>query len=85
MEINGEVKSAQLRKEVRQGCPSSPIYATFHSVAMEEMKQQTKDVRINGQNLHCIRFTDDIALVAERPEEMNKMLNTHSIFLTTTN
>lgn len=48
---------------------------------MEEMKHQTKNVRINGQNLHSIRSTDDIALVAERPEEMNKMLNTLSNIL----
>jgi len=33
--------------------------------AIEEMKEVTNGVRINGEVVHSIRFADDIALVTE--------------------
>jgi hypothetical protein len=41
----------------------------------------TKSVIINGQEVHCLRFADDIALVAKSAKEMNEMLNTLSNIL----
>lgn len=82
VDINGEVREAKIRKGVRQGCPLSPyLFNLFIEDAIEEMKQQTKGVIINGQKVHSIRFAVDIALVAESPEEMNEMLNTLSNIL----
>lgn len=42
---------------------------------IEDMKVVTNGVRINGEEVHNIRFTDDIALVAESENNMNLMLN----------
>jgi hypothetical protein len=46
--------------------------------AIEVMKEVTNDVRINGEEVHSIRFADDIALVTEIKGNMNLMLNTLS-------
>lgn len=76
IDVNGVTKKANIRKGVRQGCPLSPyLFNIFIEEAINEMKEETKGVKINGQKVHCIRFADDIALVAENEEEMNEMLN----------
>ncbi|KAI5695438.1 hypothetical protein M8J77_005016 [Diaphorina citri] len=38
------------------------------------MKEVTSGVKINGQNIHCIRFADDIVILAESEADMNNML-----------
>jgi len=42
------------------------------------MKEKTNCVRINGKQVHSIRFEDNIALVAEIEDNMNLILNTLS-------
>ncbi|VVC25180.1 Reverse transcriptase domain [Cinara cedri] len=76
IDINGTIKEAKIRKCVRQGCPLSPyLFNLFMEEAIEEMKEVTNSVRINGEVVHSIRFADDIALVAESEDSMNLMLN----------
>ena len=38
------------------------------------LKNETKGIKINGMSIYCIRFVDDIPIVAELDESMNKML-----------
>lgn len=76
IDVNGVIKEAKIRKGVRQGCPISPyLFNIFIEEAMNEMKEETSGVKINGHRIHSIRFADDIALVAETENEMNEMLN----------
>ncbi|KAL4100956.1 hypothetical protein QTP88_020980 [Uroleucon formosanum] len=79
IDINGTIKEAKIRKGVRQGCPLSPyLFNLFMKEAIEEIKEVTNSVRINGEEVHSIRFADDISLVAESEDNMNFMLNTLS-------
>jgi len=79
IDINGTIKEAKIRKGVRQGCPVSPyLFNLLMEEAIEEMKEVTNDVKINGEEEHSIRFADDIALVTESEGNMNLMLNTLS-------
>jgi len=64
---------------VRQGCPLSRyLFNLFIEETIEEMKEVSNGVRINGKQVHSIRFADDINLVAESEDNMNLMLNTFS-------
>jgi len=77
VDINGTLKKAKIRKGVRQICPLSPyLFNLFMEEVIEEMKEVTNGVRINGEEVHSIRFADDIALVAESEDNMNLLLNT---------
>ena len=38
------------------------------------MKEKTKGIKANGERIHCIRFADDIVIVADSEKEMNRML-----------
>ncbi|KAI5755057.1 hypothetical protein M8J77_013699 [Diaphorina citri] len=76
IDINGARKEAKIRQGVRQGCPLSPyLFNLFIERAINEMKENTNGVKINGQNIHSIRFADDIALLAESEQDINQMLN----------
>jgi predicted nucleotidyltransferase len=44
--------------------------------AIEEIKEVTNGVRINGEEVHSIQFSDDIALMAESEDNTNLILNT---------
>jgi hypothetical protein len=77
--INGTIKEAKIRKGVKQGCPLSPyLFNLFMEEAIEEMKEVTNGVRINGEEVRSIRFAGEIALVTESEGNMNLMLNTLS-------
>jgi len=54
----------------------SPIlFNLFIEVAINEVKENTLGVIINGQQIHSIRFADLIALLANSEEDMNQILN----------
>jgi len=75
LDVNGTKEEAIIRQGVRQGCPLSPyLFNTFIETAITEKKEETPGMRINGKQIYSIRFTDDIALVANT-EELNEMLN----------
>uniref|UniRef100_A0A8D8Y198 Craniofacial development protein 2 n=1 Tax=Cacopsylla melanoneura TaxID=428564 RepID=A0A8D8Y198_9HEMI len=68
-------KEAKVRNGIRQGCPLSPyLFNVFIEEAMNEVKEKTEGVKVNGVKVHCIRFADDVVLLAEDEESMNQML-----------
>ncbi|KAI5731180.1 hypothetical protein M8J77_006038 [Diaphorina citri] len=76
IDVNGVMEEAKIRKGVRQGCPLSPyMFNLFIEMSIDTMKNQTRGVKTNGQPIHCIRFADDIVILAETEEDMNEMLN----------
>ena len=76
IDINGCRKKAKIRQGVRQGCPLSPyLFNLFIEVAINEVKNKTKGITINGNQIHSIRFADDIALIADSEGNITQMLN----------
>lgn len=75
IEVNGVKKKAKIRRGVRQGCPLSPyLFNLFIEKAIEKFKRITKGIKINGERIHCIRFADDIVVIADSVKEMEFML-----------
>ena len=62
-------------KVVQQGCPLSP---TLFNIYLEELMKNcfpnTRGLNIGGRRIKCIRFADDITLLAEYERMLNNML-----------
>jgi hypothetical protein len=75
IEVNGLTEETKIRQGVRQGCPLSPyLFNLYIEASINKMKDKTAGVQINGRNLHCIHFADDIVILSETVNEMNDML-----------
>lgn len=80
--VNGKVRTASIRRGVRQGCALSPyLFNIFIEEVISKFKQKTKGIKVNGQEIHCIRFADDIALTADSEKELSKMMRVLSSML----
>uniref|UniRef100_A0A8D8RMY9 Craniofacial development protein 2 n=1 Tax=Cacopsylla melanoneura TaxID=428564 RepID=A0A8D8RMY9_9HEMI len=76
IDVNGTRKEARIRRGVRQGCPLSPyLFNLFIETALNEMKSNTRGITIGRQQIHSIRFADDIALLSESEGDLTLMLN----------
>jgi hypothetical protein len=76
IDINRAIKG-KIRKGIRQGCPLSLyLFNIFIKASINELKNNTGEIKINGQRIHCMRFSDDIVRLAKSQNDMNKMLNT---------
>ncbi|VVC42424.1 Reverse transcriptase domain [Cinara cedri] len=76
IDVNGSKRQAKIRQGVRQGCPLSPyLFNLFIELVIDEMKEHTTGISINGKQFHYIRFADDIALLADSVGEMSLMLH----------
>ena len=62
-------------KGVRQGCPLSP---TLFNIYLEDLMKNcflnAEGVNIGGRRIKCIRFADDVALLAEDERMLKNML-----------
>ena len=71
----GESKGVKLGRGVRQGCCLSP---TLFNIYLESMIREfcdgRKGVRIGGKRIECIRFADDMALLAENQRDLGIMM-----------
>lgn len=60
---------------MRQCCSLSPLlFSTFIESTIKKFKSKTKGIKINGKQIHSIRFTNDIVIVAENERDLSNML-----------
>jgi exonuclease III len=63
---NKESKEIELGRGVRQGCCLSPILFNIYLEEMiREIEMKMKGVKIGGRKVSCVRFADDMAVLAE--------------------
>ena len=64
----------EIGRGVRQGCPLSP---TFFNIYLENLMKNcfpnTGGVNIGGRRIKCIRFADDMVLLAEDERMLKNM------------
>ena len=64
-----------IRRGVRQGCPLSPyLFNLFIEDVVNQMKRSSRGIKINGEQIHSIRFADDIVVMADSEKDMTRML-----------
>ena len=65
----------EIGRGVWQGCPLSP---TLFNIYLEDLRKNRfpkhRDVNIGGRRIKCIRFADDMALLAEDERMLKNML-----------
>jgi hypothetical protein len=67
IDINGSEREVKICQRVRQNCPLSPyLFNLFIEQVIDEMKNHSRGISINGKQFHFICFADDIALLAAR-------------------
>ncbi|VVC34843.1 Endonuclease/exonuclease/phosphatase,Reverse transcriptase domain [Cinara cedri] len=67
---------ARIRKGVRQGCNLSPsIFNAYIQEAIDIIREKIQlGIKINGRKIDMLRFADDIAVIAENEEDLQRML-----------
>lgn len=71
-------EQATIGKGVRQGCNLSPlIFNAYIEQAIKEIKEHINcGVKIQGEKVSMLRYADDIAVLSESKEDLEKMLET---------
>lgn len=70
-----ESEGIRIEKGVRQGCCLSPILFNIYLEEMlQELLEDCRGVGI-GRRVKCIRFADDMALLAENEENGEKIIS----------
>lgn len=69
-------EEARIRKGVRQVCNLSlSIFNAYIQKAIDIIREKIRlDIKINGKKSDMLRFADDIAVIAENEEELQRML-----------
>ena len=74
---DGRHIEAQINKGVRQGCNLSPA---LFNIYMEEAIREAQEIglngiKINGDEINMLRFADDIAIIAENQDDLQRSIN----------
>ena len=69
-----ETEEVEISRGVRQGCPMSPILFNIYLEDMIIEHLEGRGVHIGGRSIRCIRFADDMALLAEDEEDLQGMV-----------
>lgn len=74
----GESKEFEIGKGVRQGCVMSPMLFAIYIDDLDEEFEKKKQggTWMGGTRFTVLKYADDIALLAEEPGELRKMLKT---------
>ncbi|XP_025262551.1 golgin subfamily A member 6-like protein 22 [Camponotus floridanus] len=70
------VRSMELKKGVRQGCPLSP---TLFNVSLADLEEEMKKVQEGGvvlgrKKIYSLSYADDVALMSTTPEGLKEMI-----------
>ena len=67
----------QIGKGVHQGCILSPCLFNLHTEYIMQnarLDEAQAGIKIAGRNINNLRYTDDVTLMAEREEELKRLL-----------
>ena len=68
-------RSFQIQKGVRQGCVMSPDFFNLYSESIFKSIDKSNGISINGEYVTNIRYADDAVLIANSPNNLQKMLD----------
>lgn len=70
-------ESAHIQRGVRQGCSLSPyLFNLYVQKAIDRVREEVNlGLPIHGERIDMIRFADDIALMTESEEDLQRILN----------
>ncbi|KAI5718650.1 hypothetical protein M8J77_024598 [Diaphorina citri] len=74
---SGEVQEeAVIQKGVRQGCSLSPyLFNVYVQEAINHIKEDTNvGIKIHGEKIDMLRFADDIAIITENENDLQRIL-----------
>lgn len=73
---NIEGERFESHRGLKQGCPLSPLLFALYIAALNRVLKgnQLGGVVVGGTKIYSLEFADDIALMAERPEELKDMI-----------
>ena len=74
---DGESDPGEVGRGVRQGCSLSPVLFNIYAEAMmnEALSDLEEGVRVGGRLIKSVRFADDKAIVCDREEGLQEMIN----------
>ena len=73
--VSGEVSELQhIKRGVRQGCVLSPDLFNIYSEGIMREIRDLEGIKVGGQNLNCIRYADDTALIADSREKLQVLI-----------
>ena len=74
---HGTTNWFQIGKGAPQGCIFSPCLFNFyaeHIMRNTRLEEAQAGIKIAGRNINNLRFADDTTFIAERKEELNRLL-----------
>ncbi|KAI5749413.1 hypothetical protein M8J76_007135 [Diaphorina citri] len=66
----------ELQRGVRQGCPASPdLFNAVLEAIFRDLDWEEYGINVDGKKINNLRFADDVVLMSENHEDMEKMIN----------
>ncbi|GFN85343.1 endonuclease-reverse transcriptase [Plakobranchus ocellatus] len=76
MRIENKTSTFQdIKRGVRQGCVLSPdLFSLYSEIIMRNLDNHS-GIKVGGQSINNLRYSDDTVLIAENKEDLQKLLN----------
>ena len=72
---SSNLRSFQIQKGVRQGCVMSPNFFNVYNESILKSIDKSNGISINGEYVTNICYADDAVLIANSPNNLQKMLD----------